>query len=138
MFEIDNIQFMVKGPSAEHQLPWRFEIIYKSRLNSKIENWISDINEDFGGKLNEDPPREFYQIIADKFEEIGGLGSQDGDGEDEGMFGDGDDDDDWDAADAYGEEEETKDQIVLNELGTKGTYLKQPEGISSKIREFGL
>lgn len=27
MFEIDNIQFVVKGPSAEHQLPWRFEIV---------------------------------------------------------------------------------------------------------------
>ena len=54
-------------------------------------------------------------------------------------FGDGDDDEaDWDAADAYGEEEETKDQIILNEIGTKQTYLKQPEGIACKIREFGL
>ena len=56
-----------------------------------------------------------------------------------GGFGDDDDDEaDWDAADAYGEEEETKDQIILNEIGTKQTYLKQPEGIASKIREFGL
>ena len=67
---------MIKGPNAAHQLPWRFEIVQESRLNSKLESWISDINDDFGGKLNEDPPREFYQIIAEKYEEIGGnLGS---------------------------------------------------------------
>ena len=61
--------------------------------------------------MNEDPPREFYQIIAEKYEEIGGnLGSEGGGDEDMGGFGDDDDDEaDWDAADAYGEEEETKD-----------------------------
>lgn len=35
-----------------------------------------------------------------------------------GGFGDDDEGADWDAVDAYGEEEETKDQIVLNEIGT--------------------
>ena len=60
--------------------------------------------------MNEDPPREFYQIIAEKYEEVGGSLNSQGGGDDADMGGFGEDDeDDWNVEDAYGEEEETKD-----------------------------
>ena len=47
---------MVKGPDEAEELPWRFEIVNDGQLSDQIETWLNNVNEDFGGKLNEDPP----------------------------------------------------------------------------------
>ena len=50
-------------------------------------------------------------------------------------------DDGWDQ-DAYGDEdgitEETKDQILINSLGLKNDYLKQPVGVSQRIAAYKI
>ena len=63
-FEIDGVQYVVKGPDEAEELPWRFEIVNEDQLSDQIETWLNNVNEDFGGKLNEDPPSEFFEIIS--------------------------------------------------------------------------
>lgn len=59
--------------------------------------------------------------------------------DDDGMGGD-DSDGGWDE-DAYGNEdgtEEVKEQVLINSLGLKNDYLKQPIGVSQRIAAYGI
>lgn len=53
-------------------------------MTEERETWLNDVNDDFQGKLNEDPPREFFAIMASHCKEIIGVdGEHNTDEEDE-------------------------------------------------------
>ena len=57
VFEVESIQYKITSPIEALSIPWKFHILYKSDLNDKIETWINNVNEDFEGKPNDDPPK---------------------------------------------------------------------------------
>ena len=68
IFYRDAVFYTIKAAVLDN--PWRFEIVDQNQMIEKLEPWLNNVNEDFQGKLNEDPPQEFFAIMANHCREI--------------------------------------------------------------------
>ena len=74
VFELDGVEFTIMAYDEAMDQPWRFEMVpawaddtQESEIDQLHQSWLNDVNEDFQGKLNEDPPREFFAIMAQHY-----------------------------------------------------------------------
>lgn len=67
-------RYVIEACDVEDDKPWRFRVCSDTDEELKVQastaQWISDVNDDFQGKLNEDPPKEFIVIMADHYQRI--------------------------------------------------------------------
>ena len=91
-------------------------------MTDERQAWISDVNDDFSGKMRSDPPSGFFDIVRDKHIELFGWNENE--------------DDEWEIDELSVARVSSQGDII--QYGAKLDYSRQTANVENKIRSMAI